>query len=85
MQHCGRYRAGHPDFTLPTYTGLIIPYAGMMDVPGNAVGIRHKPITYASNGIPALFMRQMDLRGPCWPERVMRLVRGNLIHQYPVS
>jgi len=29
----GRYRTWHPDFTLPSYNGLIVEYAGMSDRP----------------------------------------------------
>ncbi|MBN2560203.1 MAG: hypothetical protein JXQ75_04670 [Phycisphaerae bacterium] len=70
----GRHRIWHPDFSLPTYNGLIIEYAGMMDVPGYAAGIRHKVATYARNDIPALFVYAADLRGPRWPERVTQLL-----------
>lgn len=66
----GRYRVWHPDFTLPTYNGMIIEYAGMMDVPDYAEGIRHKEQTFKANGIPALFVYPENLTGPVWPERL---------------
>jgi hypothetical protein len=57
----GRHRIWRPDFTLPTYGGLIVEYAGMMDVPDYAAGIEHKAATYRSNEIPAVFVYPEDL------------------------
>ena len=71
----GRYRRWHPDFTLPTYGGLILEYAGMPDVPDYMEGIRHKVRVYAANGLPALFLYPGDLQGPRWPERVVDTIR----------
>ncbi|MBN1489899.1 MAG: hypothetical protein JXA69_08280 [Phycisphaerae bacterium] len=65
-----RHRLWHPDFSLPGYAGLVIEYAGMMDVPDYAAGIRHKQDTYAQNAIPALFVYPTDLTRPCWPDRL---------------
>lgn len=62
----GRYRVWQPDFTLPCDNDLIVEYAGMMDVPGYATGIRHKQAVYAANGLPALFVYPEDLKGPHW-------------------
>ncbi len=70
----GRHRIWHPDFTLPTYDGLIIEYAGMLDVPDYARGIRHKQRAYAANYIPALFIYPADLQGSVWPERLLRRI-----------
>lgn len=67
----GRHRIWHPDFSLPTYNGLIIEYAGMMDRPDYAAGIRHKSTTYARNGIPAVFVYPTDLRERDWRERTI--------------
>ena len=64
----GRHRCWHPDFTLPDYNGMIIEYAGMMDVPDYAAGIRHKEQVYQANEIPVLFVYPEDLKGPNWPE-----------------
>jgi hypothetical protein len=58
----GRHRIWRPDFTLPTYGGLIVEYAGMMDVPDYAAGIEHKAKAYARNEIPAVFVYPEDLR-----------------------
>jgi hypothetical protein len=66
----GRYRLWHPDFALPQYGGLIVEYAGMMDVPDYAAGIRHKRHAYARNGLRALFIYPRDLTGPAWPARL---------------
>ena len=66
----GRYRVWHPDYTLPEQNGLVVEYAGMMDVPDYAAGIRHKREAYRANGIPALFLYPADLAGPDWAERV---------------
>ena len=75
----GRYRVWHPDFTLPTYSGLVVEYAGMMDVPDYAAGIRHKQQVYDANRVPALFLYPKDLQGPRWPERIVdRLQTGGL-------
>lgn len=70
----GRHRIWHPDFTLPTLNSLIIEYAGMMDIPDYAAGIRHKAATYARNGIPAVFVYPADLRGPRWPEHIVESI-----------
>lgn len=67
----GRHRIWRPDFTLPTYNGLIVEYAGMMDVPDYAAGIRHKQQVYRTNEIPAVFVYPEDLAKRGWPERLM--------------
>lgn len=72
----GRHRIWHPDFTLPTYNGLVVEYAGMMEVPDYARGIRHKQRAYAANGIPALFVYPTDLTGPAWPEHLYERIVG---------
>ena len=83
----GRYRAWHPDFTLPDYNGMIVEYAGMMDVPDYAEGIRHKKRAYRRNGIPAMFVYPTDLRGPLWPEklyhRIQRAYQRTVRHRRP--
>ncbi len=66
-----RHRTWHPDFTLPSYGGLILEYAGMMDVPAYAAGARHKRRAYARNGLRALFVYPRDLHGPSWSERLV--------------
>ena len=70
----GRHRVWHPDFTLPTYGGLVVEYAGMMGVPDYAAGIWHKRRVYAANGIPTVFIEPNDLVGPRWPEQVIRAI-----------
>jgi hypothetical protein len=72
----GRLTTWHPDFVLPTYGGLILEYAGMMDVPAYAAGIRHKAGVYAANGIPARFVYPSDLHGPRWPQRLVARIRA---------
>ena len=67
----GRHRTWLPDFTLPTYDGLVVEYAGMPDIPDYAAGIRHKQKAYAVNEIPAVFVYPNDLTGRMWPEKVM--------------
>lgn len=69
-----RHRTWYPDFTLPTRNGLILEYAGMMDVPDYAAGIRHKRRAYAQNGLRVLFIYPRDLRGPSWPERLVERI-----------
>ncbi|MBN2561023.1 MAG: hypothetical protein JXQ75_08845 [Phycisphaerae bacterium] len=61
-------------YTLPTFNGLIIEYAGMMDIPDYAAGIRHKRQAYEANGIPAMLVYPQDLRKPGWPERVVESI-----------
>lgn len=70
----GRHRVWRPDFALPTYNGLVVEYAGMMDVPDYAAGIRHKQRVYRANAIPAVFVYPEDLRGRNWPERLMESI-----------
>lgn len=67
----GEYRIWHPDFTLPTYGGLILEYAGMPDVPEYLQGIRHKQHVYRANRIPAVFIYPDDLHGPQWPQHLL--------------
>ena len=62
----GRYRIWHPDFTLPQHNGLVVEYAGMMDIPDYARGILHKQQAFAANAIPALFVYPEDLAKPGW-------------------
>ena len=71
-----RYRIWHPDFTLPTYAGLIVEYAGMPDDPGYAEGIRRKRDVYRSNALPAIFLYPNDLAGHDWPEKVRAAIRA---------
>jgi len=70
----GRHRIWRPDFTLPTYNGLIIEYAGMMDIPSYAAGIHHKVATYARNGVPALIVYPTDLRERDWRDRTIERI-----------
>lgn len=69
-----RYRTWRPDFTLPEQNGLVVEYAGMMDVPDYASGIRHKQRAYDANGITALFVYPKDLTGPAWSEELYRRI-----------
>ncbi len=83
----GKHRIWRPDFSLPSYNGLIVEYAGMPDVPDYAAGIRHKRRAYSANGIPALFVYPTALRGRHWPQRLIRQVyvagkRANAIGGY---
>ena len=66
----GRHYILRPDFTLPTYNGLIIEYAGMPDVPHYRARNRRRQRTYAINGVPAVFVYPKDLSGPDWPARL---------------
>jgi len=70
----GRHRIWRPDFTLPTYNGLIVEYAGMMDIPDYADGIMHKQQAYGVNSIPALFVYPKDLTGSHWPQRLIESI-----------
>jgi len=70
----GRHRIWHPDFSLPTYNGLVVEYAGMMDVPDYARGIEHKGRVYAANEIPAVFVYPEDLAKPGWPEGLVESI-----------
>ena len=67
----GRHRAWHPDFTLPTYDGLIVEYAGMPDVAEYMAGITHKKRVYEENSVPVVFLYPQDLKGRHWPDEVI--------------
>lgn len=71
----GRERVWHPDFTLFSYRGLVLEYAGMPDRGDYMAGIRKKEQVYARNNVPALFLYPQDLRGPSWPARVVDMIR----------
>jgi len=75
----GRHRIWHPDFTLPTYQGLIMEYAGMPEIDDYMTGIRHKEHTYKANGIPALFVYPFDLKGPDWPGRLYERITATYV------
>jgi hypothetical protein len=70
-----RERTWHPDFTLFSYRGLVLEYAGMPDRPDYMAGIRKKERVYAQNRIPAVFVYPQDLRGPRWPAQVIERIR----------
>jgi hypothetical protein len=70
----GRHRVWHPDFSLPSYNGLIVEYAGMMDVPDYARGIQHKRRAYAANGISVVFVYPEDLAKPDWQEGLVESI-----------
>jgi hypothetical protein len=70
----GRYRIWHPDFTLPTYNGLVVEYAGMPDRPDYANGIHHKARAYTRNGVRAVFVYPTDLCGRYWSQRVLERI-----------
>lgn len=72
----GRYRIWHPDFSLPEQNGLVVEYAGMMDVPDYAAGIRHKREAYQANGIPVLFVFPENLKEPHWDERLYERIQA---------
>ena len=61
-----RHRIWHPDFTLPTYDGMLVEYAGMPEIDDYRRGIRHKQRAYRRNGIRALFVYPDDLRQADW-------------------
>ena len=67
----GRYRIWHPDFTLPSYGGLVVEYAGMPDRPDYMQGIRHKVRAFRANGVAAVFLYPWNLRGEDWQEDVI--------------
>ena len=75
VQDRGRERTWHPDFTLFSYRGLVLEYAGMPDRADYMVGIRKKERVYAQNGIPAIFVYPQELRGPRWPAQVVGRIR----------
>ena len=85
----GRYKIWHPDYTLPEQNGLIVEYAGMMDVPDYAAGIRHKREAYQANGIAALFVYPRDLEGPDWPSmlygRITQAAERTSGNEYPMA
>lgn len=76
VQDGGRQRTWHPDFTLFSYRGLVLEYAGMPDRADYMAGIRKKERVYAQNGVPAVFVYPQDLRGPRWPAQVVERIRG---------
>lgn len=70
----GLHQIWHPDFTLPTYNGLVIEYAGMKGVPSQAPLIAQRQQTYAANAVPAVFMYPEDLAAPDWPDELTRRI-----------
>ena len=59
----GRHRIWHPDFSLLTYGGLVVEYAGMPEMEDYMRGIRHKEQVYRGNGIEAVFLYPAE--NPC--------------------
>ena len=76
VQDHGRERTWYPDFTLFSYRGLVLEYAGMPDRADYMVGIQKKKSVYAINRVPAVFVYPQDLRGPRWPARVVDGIRS---------
>jgi len=74
VYEAGRHRTWYPDFTLPLNGDLIVEYAGMLDDPAYASGIRRKLRTYQANGLPALFICPKDLEGPNWALRIVERI-----------
>ena len=81
----GLHKIWHPDFTLPTYDGLVIEYAGMPDVPEYLAGIRHKQEVYKDNEIPAMFVYPDNLRGPNWPDLLYERLQQESVRLYGIS
>ena len=67
----GRHEIWRPDFTLPSYHGLVIEYAGAS---GDNDTARREAV-YAANQISALFLYQRDLPGQGRSERVIDRIR----------
>ena len=82
VQDRGHERTWHPDFTLFSYRGLVLEYAGMPDRPEYMAGIRKKEQVYAQNRVPAIFVYPQDLLGPSWPERVGERIRDGYRAQF---
>lgn len=76
VHDAGRQRTWHPDFSLFSYRGLVLEYAGMPDRPDYMQGIRKKQRVYAQNNIPAVFVYPQDLRGPQWQAQVIERIRS---------
>jgi len=72
----GRHRIWPPDFSLLTYGGLVVEYAGMPVIEDDMRGIRHKERAYRANGLEAVFLYPDGLQGPQWPEHVMAKIRS---------
>lgn len=78
----GRYRLWHPDFTLPQHNGIVVEYAGMMDIPDYARGIAHKQQAFAANAIPVLFVYPEDLVKPGWAQNLVERIEGNVYQPF---
>ena len=76
----GMYRVWRPDFTLPAHDGLIVEYAGMMDVPDYARGILHKQRAYAANAIPAIFVYPEDTGRAGWAKELAERIEEAAAH-----
>lgn len=72
----GRHHLWHPDFTLPTYNGLVIEYARRINTPDYVRGIERKRLVYEANEVPAVFVYPEDLATPEWPEDLTRRIEA---------
>ncbi|MBL7184981.1 MAG: hypothetical protein ISS70_01535 [Phycisphaerae bacterium] len=61
----GERRIKRPDFTLPTYNNTVIEYT---PVPDEAA--REDSRIYKENRIAALFLKDSDLTGPDWQQKL---------------
>ena len=61
----GERRIKRPDFTLPTYNNTVIEYT---PVPDEAA--REDSRIYKENRIAALFLRDSDITGPDWQQKL---------------
>lgn len=66
----GRHEIWRPDFTLPSYGGSVIEYAGNVDKQES----EHKQQVYRANEIPAVFMYPNDLADPKLAEQLFQLM-----------
>ena len=80
----GRHHIWHPDFTLPTYGGMIVEYAGAP----NALGpeylelLQHKAAVYETNAIPAIFILPDNLAEPGRPRIIPRPIEKYSSQRY---
>ena len=62
----GRRQIWYPDFSLPTYNGLLIEYAGRTFPKNQETSIFDKNRIYRANDIQFLFLDDTALQAPRW-------------------
>ena len=81
----GRRQIWFPDFTLPTYNGLLVEYADERPTADRESTIQRQKRVYHANDIPAVFVYPMDLAKPNADEKLYERIKKTYEPDFPDS